>query len=53
MNKQQKSINIYWEQETDPHAEARLQAAFEMLFAGIPLELPQRHRDLTESAKSK
>jgi hypothetical protein len=53
MNKQQESTSIYWEQATNPHAEARLQAAFEMLFASVPIELPQRHRNLTESPKSK
>jgi hypothetical protein len=51
--KRQQSLQVTLEPETREEATARLQAAFDMLFAGMVIELPEeirsRRGDLTES----
>jgi hypothetical protein len=51
--KRQQPLQVILEPETGEEATARLQAAFDMLFAGMVIELPEDMRsqrgDLTES----
>lgn len=56
MKKRQQPLQVILEPESGAEAKARLQAAFDMLFAGMVIELPEDMRsqkgDLTESEPS-
>jgi hypothetical protein len=56
MKKRQQPLQVTLEPETGEEATTRLQAAFDMLFAGMVIELPEEIRsqrgDLTESEAS-
>jgi hypothetical protein len=56
MKKHQQPLQVILEPESGAEATARLQAAFDMLFAGMVIELPENMRslsgDLTESEPS-
>jgi hypothetical protein len=41
MNSKNEKPEIIWEAQDSPEAGERLLAAFEMLFKGVPIDLPQ------------